>query len=261
MGIQFNHWPSKIANIVVYVTLLSGNLYSTFGTGEDTDSPYDSKNHSYITPAKFTFYIWTLIHVLLGGMVVFQWFTDKVHEAAGWHFVSASIFNAIWLALWTSGHTFFSIFALFLATGAVSLIYYRLKDQDSAETLLDVIFLHLPFSLYHAWIFVLLIINIFAVISPIDDDGASTFQIVISIAGLAFIASTVIGYIEYKQGDVAGALVLAWYMFGVFAQQKEPAAIHWTALGLGIAVAAYTLKPFVYRLIGRNTGETAPLLG
>jgi hypothetical protein len=59
---------------------------------------------------------------------------------------------------------------------------------------------------------------------------------------------------------IAGALVLAWYLFGVFDQQEQD-AIHWTALGLGIAVAAYTLKPFVFRLVGRQTGETAPLLG
>ncbi|KAF9089621.1 hypothetical protein BGX27_002437 [Mortierella sp. AM989] len=260
MAIQLHHWPSKIANIIVYVTLLSGNVYSAFGSHEDTDTPYDSKIKSYITPASFTFLIWTLIHILLGGMVIFQWFTDKVYEAAGWQFVCASIFNAIWLALWTSEHIFLALLALFFASGAVSLIYSRLKNQDSAETLLDVIFLHLPFSLYHAWIFVLLVINVFAVISPIQDDGPSTFHIILSIVGLSFIASTVIGYIEYKQGDVAGALVLAWYLFGVFDLQEEP-AIHWTSLGLGIAVTAYTLKPFVFRLIGRQSGETAPLLG
>ncbi|KAF9386128.1 hypothetical protein BGX21_000878, partial [Mortierella sp. AD011] len=98
MAIQFHHWPSKIANIIVYVTLLSGNLYSTFGGDKETDSPYDSKYKSYITPASFTFLIWTLIHFLLGGMVIFQWFTTKVHEAVGWHFVSASIFNAFWFS-------------------------------------------------------------------------------------------------------------------------------------------------------------------
>ncbi|KAG0225703.1 hypothetical protein BGW41_004578 [Actinomortierella wolfii] len=260
MPISFHHWPSKVLNIVVYFTLLSGNLYSAFGGDKDHDSPYFSHHQSYITPASFVFFIWTLIHFLLGGMVIYQWFTDKVHQAVGWHFILASVFNAIWLGLWTSDHNILALIALFFATGAVSYIYFRLKEQETAEGLRDVIFLHLPFSLYHAWIFVLLIINLFAVISPIREDGPSTFQTILAIAGLAFIASTVIGYIEYKQGDVAGALVLAWYLFGVFAHQKEP-AIHWTALGLGIAVAAYTLKPFVLRLLGRQTGETAPLLG
>ncbi|KAF9152204.1 hypothetical protein BGX21_005129, partial [Mortierella sp. AD011] len=161
----------------------------------------------------------------------------------------------------TTDHAFFALFALFLATGAVSLIYYKLKDQDQENvTLLERIVLHVPFSLYHAWIFALLIVNVFAVVSPIHEDGPSVFQIVLSIAGLCFIASTVIGYIEYKQGDVAGALVLSWYLFGVFAYQDQP-TIHWTSLGLCIAVTAYTLKPLVLRLFGRQTGETAPLLG
>ncbi|KAG0244385.1 hypothetical protein B0O80DRAFT_448966 [Mortierella sp. GBAus27b] len=257
MAIEFDHAFSKIANIIVYLTLLSGTIYSTFG------SDSDSEHQSYITPAPFTFYIWTIVHFLLGGMVVYQWFTDKVHEAVGWHFVTASIFNAIWLALWTSGHTFWSLFPMFLATGAVSHIYYSLKqasDPDSDDSLLCKIFLHLPFSLYHAWIFVLMILNLVTALAPVTADGPSFWVIVGSIAGLAFIASTVIGYIEYKQGDVAGALVLAWYLFGVFEQQQE-AAIHWTALGLAIVVAIYTLKPLVFRLIGRQSAETAPLLG
>jgi len=161
----------------------------------------------------------------------------------------------------STGHTFFALIALFFATGAVSFIYYRLKEDHTADTLLDVIFLHLPFSLYHGWIFVLMVINVFAVLSPVHDNGPSTFQMILAVAGLCFVSSSVIGYIEYKQGDVAGALVLAWYLFGVFDQQRESAAIHWTALGLGIGVTAYTLKPFVFRLVGRPTSESTPLLG
>ncbi|KAF9393551.1 hypothetical protein CPC16_001738 [Podila verticillata] len=248
MPIDFTHWPSKVANIIVYVALLSGNLYSTFGSDKDAESPYHSQHQSYITPAPYTFYMWTVIHFLLGGMVVYQWFTDKVHQATSWHFCVASIMNAAWLALWSTGHTFFALIPLFFATGAVSFIYYRLKEDHTADTLLDVVFLHLPFSLYHGWVFVLMIINVFAVLSPVRDNGPSTFQVILAVAGLCFVSSTVIGYIEYKQGDVAGALVLAWFLFGVFDQQRESAAIHWTALGLGIGVAAYTLKPFVFRL-------------
>ncbi|KAF9191244.1 hypothetical protein BGZ51_007564 [Haplosporangium sp. Z 767] len=260
MPFSHRHWPSKVANIIVYVTLLSGNLYSTFGGEKDQDSPYDSKLRSYVTPAAFTFYLWTLIHFLLGGMVIFQWFADKVHDAVGWHFVIVTILNAIWLALWSSGHTILAFITLIFATGAVSYIYYRLKELHASESFGETIFLHLPFSLYHAWTLVLLIINGFAVVSPVRDDGPSTFQVVLAIAGLVFVGSTVVGYIEYKKGDIAGSLVLAWYLFGVFAQQEQ-AAIHWTALGLGLAVVIYTMKPLVSKSLGRHSGETAPLLG
>jgi len=107
MPIDFTHWPSKVANIIVYVTLLSGNLYSTFGSDKDAESPYHSQHQSYITPAPFTFYMWTVIHLLLGGMVVYQWFTDKVHQATSWHFCVASVMNAAGLALWVRKQFFF----------------------------------------------------------------------------------------------------------------------------------------------------------
>ncbi|OAQ22827.1 hypothetical protein K457DRAFT_143178 [Linnemannia elongata AG-77] len=265
MAITFHHWPSKVSNVLVYVTLLSGNLYSTFGGDKNQDSPYDSEHKSYITPAQFTFYLWSLVHLLFGGLVVYQWFNDKVHQTVGWHFVIVSVLNAIWLALWSSGHTFLAFVTLIFATGAVSYIYSRLRGDHSADNWFDTLFLDLPFSLYHSWIVVLLVVNAFAVFSPINDDpegpqGPSTFQTILAIVGLGFVASTVVGYIEYKKGDVAGALVLAWYLFGVFAHQEEP-AIHWTALGLGITVSIYTLKPVVLRLVGRQSGESAPLLG
>ncbi|KAG0045487.1 hypothetical protein BGZ83_009325 [Gryganskiella cystojenkinii] len=260
MSIQLHHWPSKVANILVYALLLSGNLYSTFGGDKNSDSPYDSKHKSYITPASFTFYVWSLIHLLLLGLIVFQWFTDKVHQAVGWHFVAASVFNAIWLALWAKGHTILALIPLLFATSGISYIYYRLKEHHASETVLEEVFLHLPFSLYHAWIFVLFVINVFAVITPVQDEGPSTFQIILTVAGLVFVGSTVIGYIEYKKGDVAGALVLAWFLFGVFAQQEE-AVIHWTSLGLGVLVVGYTLKPVVLGFFGRQSGESAPLLG
>lgn len=47
-------------------------------------------------------YVWTLIHILLGGFVIYQWF-DQAHEAAihgvGWHFVISVLLSSAWLAL------------------------------------------------------------------------------------------------------------------------------------------------------------------
>lgn len=101
-----------------------------------------------------------------------------------------------------------ALIALFFATGAVSYIYYRLKEDHSPDSLLEVIFLALPFSLYHAWIFVLLFINVFVAFSPEREDGPSTFQVILAVAGLAFVASTVVGYIEYKKGDVGKSYLI-----------------------------------------------------
>jgi hypothetical protein len=51
------------------------------------------------------FYVWSVIHFLLGGFVIYQWF-EPAHEVAvhgvGWHFVISSVLNAVWLSLWVS---------------------------------------------------------------------------------------------------------------------------------------------------------------
>ncbi|KAF9933380.1 hypothetical protein BGZ65_004150 [Modicella reniformis] len=251
----FHHPANKIANVLVYLTLLSGNIYSTFGV----DHGQESKYLSYITPAPWTFLIWTVIHFLLGGMIVYQFFNDKLYDAVSWHFVWISIINSIWLALWTSDHTIFALIAMFFVVGGVSNVYYGLKKTHAADTLCETLFLHLPFSLYHAWSFVLFLVNAFAVVSPVKENGPTTFQSVLAVLGLALIVGIVIGYIEYGK---VGSLAMGWYLFGVFAKQQNP-IIHWTSLGFGVFVVLYTLKPFIAKAIGRGQtgGESAPLLG
>lgn len=55
-------------------------------------------------------YVWTLIHFLLGGFVIYQWF-EPAHEAAihgvGWHFVVSVLLSSAWLTLLVSFALFY----------------------------------------------------------------------------------------------------------------------------------------------------------
>lgn len=254
------HLLLRLSNTLVFIFFLGGNIYTAFGP----KSPAHTLHLSYLTPAPYTFLVWSLIHLLLGGYIIYQWFdaaTEIVKNGVGWHFVTASLLNALWLWLWTNDHTFWAWITLFFVSGAISFVYYRIKENFlDLGTVWDNVFVHLPFSLYHAWVFVLLILNTFATFSPVKEDGPSTLQVVFAILGLIFMASTVVGYIEYKTGDVAGALVLAWSLIGIYEGQDD-GAIRYTALVLGALVAIYTLKPFVKRFLGYRAPESAPLLG
>lgn len=124
------HIFHKVVNVLVYLFFLSSTVYSVVGPAPD-DTPVDD-GQTYITPCKsvkhsfwlhealisffheafWIEYLWTLIHILLGGFVIYQWFEDA-HEAAlhgvGWHFVISVILSAIWLALIVSlGHLVFA---------------------------------------------------------------------------------------------------------------------------------------------------------
>jgi len=91
----------KISNLLVYVFLLGANVYSGLGP-ENEDSPYHDAHPTYISPAPFVFGVWGLIHFLLGGFVIYQFFgsaEELIVDGINWHFVGITLLNTLWLAL------------------------------------------------------------------------------------------------------------------------------------------------------------------
>jgi hypothetical protein len=85
----------------------------------------------------------------------------------------------------------------------------------------------------------------------------------LSILAILFLTSTAIGYVEYKKhkGDVTGALVIGLGLLAIFTNQHDP-WIHWSSLVGAIITFLYPARPYVFKLIGRNSdAENAPLLG
>jgi hypothetical protein len=255
--------PVKIATLLVYFFLLSANVYSVYGP--ESGSPYVDSKKTYITPAPFVFFVWGVIHFLLAGFVIYQFFsqaTETVVDGISWHFVFISIWNTIWLALTQKDHPILAWIAILLTASQVSYVYYNIRYKYPAINLMDNAFIHAPFSLYHAWIFVIAVISTFVAFTPeVSDDGPSVLVTIAVVIGLLVLKSTAISYVELGKGDVAGALVIAWALYGIFVEQDSP-AIRWTALVLSILTLLYSVKPFVAKhFFGRGGEERAPLLG
>ncbi|ORY00046.1 hypothetical protein K493DRAFT_313003 [Basidiobolus meristosporus CBS 931.73] len=262
MAFSKEHLWLKVVNVIVYFYFLSDNIYAVVGP-ENVNGPYtpDAKHPTYITPAPFAFAAYGLTHFLLLGFIIYQWFDtadDVVKDGVGWWFASSAILHSLWLHLWEQGHRITSLLIVLFIAGIISSIYHRLKSDFAVRNWADALFVHAPFSIYHAWIVVVAVVNAFAAFTRTHVDGPSTLQVIFVIFGLVFLGSTGIGYTEYKKGDLVGAFVIAWSLLAIFVQQHEP-AIHWTALGLSIAVLIYSVKPLVS---GRaSEAEQAPLLG
>ncbi|KAK9711337.1 hypothetical protein K7432_007903 [Basidiobolus ranarum] len=252
----------KVANLIVYFYFLSDNIYAVVGP-ENGNGPYslDGKHPTYITPAPFAFAVYGLTHFLLLGYVIYQWFDsadEVVKDGVGWWFASSAILHSLWLHLWEQGHRITAFLIILSIAGIISNIYHRLRSEYPVRNWADALFVHTPFSIYHAWIVVVAVINLFAAFTHTHVNGPNTLQTILVIIGLVFLGSTGIGYTEYKKGDLVGAFVIAWSLLAIFVQQREP-AIHWTALGLSIAVLLYSVKPIVSRRA--SEAEQAPLLG
>ncbi|KAI8373830.1 hypothetical protein BD560DRAFT_393710 [Blakeslea trispora] len=258
------HIAQKVANVVVYLFFLSATVYNLVGPAPNEEVILEGA--TYMTPSYWIEYVWTLIHILLGGFVIYQWF-EPAHEAAihgvGWHFVISVLLNAAWLTLLRQGHYIIGfIFALLTAT-SVSFVFYRLEKEYPTNSWWDKLFVHAPFSLWHGWIVFSVVVNFFQAFTSVKKHGPTTLIRILVILAIVMLTFTAISYVEYKKkkGDVTGAMVIGLGLLAVFTNQHD-AWIHWSALAGAIITLIYPARPYVFRLVGRDSGsENAPLLG
>ncbi|CAB4492196.1 hypothetical protein RhiirA5_353486 [Rhizophagus irregularis] len=255
----------KIANVFVYIFLLGSNVYSGLFNRESENSPYGGKHLTYISPAPFVFGVWGLIHFLLGGFVIYQWFGDQdlVLDGINWHFVNITLLNTLWLALWHNDHLILSWIVILITTIPVSMIYAVIKRRDG-NNINEIIWIRAPFSLYHAWILVIAFISTFAAFAndkKNDDSHPSlVVKIFVVIALLILAKLGTIGYLYKGKGDIAGSIVIAWYLYGVAVEQNDQ-VIHWTALVLAIISSIVILGSVIQKIRNRHSEESTPLIG
>ncbi|CAG8444898.1 8506_t:CDS:2 [Ambispora leptoticha] len=254
----------KLANVLVYLFLLGANIYSVAGPDQD-QSPWHEDHPTFITPAEYAFYIWGIIHFLFGGFIIYQFFstaTEPVTDGIHWHFVSISLWNTLWLYLWQTNHLILSFIVILITSSQVSFVYYTLHNKYPAQNLNDKIWIHAPFSLYHAWILVIVLINLFAAFTQEAEEDTKPTLItkILVFLGLLFLESTAVGYIEYFKGDFAGALVIAWTLFTIYLGQAD-LFIRYSALFFSVVTLFHSFKPLVKKYFFASREETAPLLG
>jgi hypothetical protein len=253
----------KISNLLAFIFLVGANVYSGLGPEKD-DSPYHENHPTYITPAPFVFGVLGLIQFLLGGFVIYQFFSSNpevVVDGISWHFIGVILLNSLWLFLWQTDHLILAWIVVLITSSQISYIYYTIKYKYPGGSLNEIIWVHAPFSLYHAWIFVMAVISTFAAFLPDkeDDESPSILIKILVVVGLLILEGTAVGYIEKFKGDIAGAVVIAWTLYGIFVEQEDP-VIHWSALILAIFTSFHILRPLYRKYVRGDSGESAPLL-
>jgi len=272
----------KILNLLAYIFLLTANVYSGLGPDKE-DSPYSDSHDTYFTPASFVFAIWGVIHFLLGGLVIYQFFdraSETVVDGISWHFLCISAFSSLWVYLWQLNHLILAFITILIVFIQVSFVYRNLKLHFPSQGLNDTLWIHAPFSLYHAWVTVILFISFFAAFTPEksdvdnnghgghdkdgdkDNDHQPTILVQILVFfGLSLLALTVFGYLYKAKGDITGSIVIAWSLYGIFVAQDDP-FIHWSAFSYAILSTIYISYTLFRKYIKPRSGdETAPLLG
>ncbi|CAG8689866.1 383_t:CDS:1, partial [Acaulospora colombiana] len=175
--------------------------------------------------------------------------TEAVVDGISWHFLGIAVWNTFWLFLWQTGYLFFAWIFILFTSAQISYVYYTIKYKYPSQNLNDTIWIHAPFSLYHAWILVLIVISTFVTFLPdkkSPDEEPNLLTRTLAVLALFFLETISITYIEKLKGDVTGAIVITWSLYGIAAEQLDP-WIRWTAFVFAIISNIYILVPFVKR--------------
>ncbi|KAG9286630.1 hypothetical protein G9A89_005398 [Geosiphon pyriformis] len=265
-----NYTFLKIFNVMAYFLFLGFHLkfWTNDGSIEKDNIPTKNSYITYITPADFTLYITSgLINVLFLGFIIYQFFdsaNEVVIDGIQWDFIIIASLTSTFLSLWDLEYIFCTFVVSAVLGIQVSYLYYRIRQQFPAKNWADVLYIHAPLSIYHAWIVVITLTVLFAAVFPNPKEGHEP-EILIRIAvGLAYICLelTAIFYVEaVGKEDILGALVISWSFLGI-CFRVEDLGFSIAALGLGIFTGIYAVSPLIRQCCreNRNYGESVSLL-
>jgi len=233
----------KIVNIITYLLFLGSNIYTVAAPSDI----YVGAKESYMTPAPWAFFIWSLIHLLLLGTIIYQFFPQGkvvIIDGISWRFPLLGILNAIYINVWASHHYIVAFIFSLLVSSTVSHIYYIVKKQHSGESVADELFVHLPFSLYHGWTTVLVVLTAFEAFGVDSHHSrARIWTKVFVFLGLLFLEATAGAYaFASKTGDLPAALAISWSLWAIFAHQNSSKFVHWSALVFAILSLIWVIK-------------------
>ncbi|EMD30957.1 hypothetical protein CERSUDRAFT_120220 [Gelatoporia subvermispora B] len=260
----------KIVNILVYFAFLGSNIYTVAGP---TDIYYTGKV-TYLTPAPWAFLIWSLIHLLLLGTIIYQFFDHGktvIIDGISWRFPLLALLNAVYVNLWATHHYIIAFILALFVSSTVTHIYYIVKKYHESESTADELFVHLPFSLYHGWTTVLVVLTAFDAfgVNALTHHAGVWTKVFVFLA-LFFLEGTAAAYaFSSPEGDLPAAIAIAWALWAIFAEQRSSAFVHWSALAFAILALVWVGKALVGVALRLRRGhggialdeERAPLVG
>ena len=185
-----------------------------------------------VTPAGWTFGIWSVIFLLLVVYAGYQAFPARRgprYDAPAVPFVIANLLTGLWQIPWLTRH-FGIAFAVIVATLASLVWLYVVHDRMRLREN-ELWAMHLPGSYFLAWIAVATALNATILLKTLGMTGGEAFWAPAVVAVVGGIGAGLLS----RTGDTAVAAVLLWAFAGIYAAHRGAAP---TVVALAVAAAA-----------------------
>jgi hypothetical protein len=200
------------------------------------------------TPAGYTFAIWGVIYLALLAFAIYQALPAQRDAAfqtrIGWWFAANCLFNSLWLFLWHYEQFSLTLVAMAGLLATLIAIYTRLEIGRRPVPLREKLLVHLPFSLYLAWICVASIANVSVTLSALQWDGWGLSPVVWAVLLLVLAAALAITMMR-QRSEIAFPLVIAWALVGIAVRQSATLPV---AIVAGLAALIVLIVSGISRL-------------
>lgn len=220
---------TAVINALLYVVMITANCLSIFlPLNGKSQMQLSAQYPNLITPAGFTFSVWSVIYTLLLGFIVYQFHVLLSRHHADKNrilvispfFWGVCICNAAWLFAWHYEFTTVSVLIMIVHLWCLVRIHEKLYLAISWQPLASKIWLDIPFSIYLGWICVATIVNITAwLVSKgitLSFLPPEVWTIVMLVAAL------IIGiFYVFTRNNKFLALTVAWAFYGIISKRSE----------------------------------------
>ncbi|MBD1806018.1 tryptophan-rich sensory protein [Microcoleus sp. FACHB-SPT15] len=221
-----------LANVAPFNGLTIGEISNTFF------------RDVLITPANYAFAIWGLIYLGLISFGVYQILPAQRQNPhlrrMGYLLVVACLAQIAWVFFFQYRQFTLSLVAMLAILLPLIGVYLRVGIGHTRVSRNEKWFVHIPLSIYLAWISVATIVNVATTLYNLGWSGwgisAEVWTAIALIAGAA-IASIV----SIQRADIAFVLVIVWAFIAIAVRQANIPAIAITAGGLAVALVLLLL--------------------
>ena len=219
------------------------SVIGTMSVGEISDS-----FQNFFTPAGYVFSVWGVIYLSLLGFSIYQALPSQrekpLMRRIGWLFILTNIFNGTWIFAWQ-----FLLFPLswVIIVGlliTLLLIYRQLDAERGRVGVAQKLLVHVPFSLYTAWVTVATIANTTILLQDLGFNGGPIAPQIWS-AVIIVVGATIAGYVIYTRRDIAFTGVIVWAYAGIVNNYLSTEIVAYTAGAMAAAVVVVLIAGLI----------------
>jgi|GEM_PF-311944 len=227
-----------VLNFITFVfAFMISMLGQTNAIGGYDMAEISAKYESGITPAGFTFSIWSIIYLALFVMTIFHlvnafkksedYITNRELKLIGLTFAINQLAISVWVYSWLNDMPGISLALLLVQFFTLYVIDRRLQLLNPKKGKVSLFITQMPISIYFGWITIATLANFAAWLVSLGWLANMTTNLYVSYV-LLMIAAAIGVVVVYFKHNIFYGLVVLWAIFGVIMRlfEKSEAFYH-----------------------------------